>query len=72
MWAAGLNSVESKVRTLREYKTHVRDVLSMSAIDMKLGNIHEGKSITCVCRGKNRGKNCVQSEIAEEAAVPSN
>lgn len=71
MWAAGLYSAKSSVRSLCEYMGAARDALSMGTIEIKLGDIPEGKSVTFTWRGKPLFvRHRVDSEISKETAVP--
>lgn len=71
MWAAGLYSTKSSVRTLCEYMGAARDALSMGSIEVKLSDVPEGKSVTFTWRGKPLFvRHRVASEIEKEAAVP--
>lgn len=71
MWATGLYSAKYTVRSLCEYMGAARDALSMGTIEVKLGDIPEGKSVTFTWRGKPLFvRHRVDSEIAKENAVP--
>lgn len=71
MWATGLYSAKSTVRSLCEYMGAARDALSMGSIEIKLSDIPEGKSVTFTWRGKPLFvRHRVDSEIAKEASVP--
>lgn len=71
MWACGLYGAKSTVRTLCEYMGAGRDELAMGSIEVKLGDIPEGKSMTFTWRGKPLFiRHRTDSEIAKEAAVP--
>lgn len=71
MWAGGLYGAKSTVRSLCEYMGAARDALSMGTIEIKLGDIPEGKSVTFTWRGKPLFvRHRVDSEVSKEAAVP--
>jgi len=71
LWATGLYSAKYTVRSLCEYMGAARDALSMGTIEVKLGDIPEGKSVTFTWRGKPLFvRHRVDSEIAKENAVP--
>ncbi|XP_055298529.1 cytochrome b-c1 complex subunit Rieske, mitochondrial isoform X2 [Sitodiplosis mosellana] len=71
LWATSLYAGKSSVRSLCEYMGAARDALSMGSIEIKLGDIPEGKSVTFTWRGKPLFvRHRVDAEVAKEEAVP--
>lgn len=71
LYAGGLFGTKYIVRSLCEYMGAARDALSMGTIEVKLGDIPEGKSVTFTWRGKPLFvRHRVASEIAREESVP--
>lgn len=71
LWAGGLYSGKGVVRSLCEYMGAARDALSMGQVEIKMGDIPEGKSVTFTWRGKPLFvRHRTDAEISKEESVP--